>query len=252
MTPDLSRVLGVYFGDGSVDRGHGHTSYSFDVTTITPEFAVDLSLCLKRITGFSPKIRATRTYVTHKGEMVQVYRLRFGHTSFCQWIADITGTKSKIPNEVLQSSESCRLEFLSGFFDSEGHVGMTVSGADGVPRISTSVSGIKLMDEIRSLFVSTGFNCGTIRVRDITSVGNVARTFQINPVQVANKLRITIDKKNEILNLLVSPSETECEAPSNRMMLQSELHGDMERQAEMTCPKSGRRSSQWYVKPLRS
>ncbi|AEC51843.1 hypothetical protein PNA2_0927 [Pyrococcus sp. NA2] len=104
-SPQLAYIIGVYFGDGSIDSDERYR-YRVRLKVVDKEFAEAFANALKDI-GANPRI--------------------YFEGSTGRWCAEATSKElymflSKPKEELLRIAEMFPREFIRGFFDSEGYV----------------------------------------------------------------------------------------------------------------------------------
>ncbi len=113
LTPQLSKILGYYLGDGSheIDR----ISFSEQRKEVAVKYCKELQECFK----INPTLRLRES----KG----YYQIRVGSRTIAQFFKDVFKSGNKtldqtIPSIVLRSPDKVLASFISGFFDAEGYV----------------------------------------------------------------------------------------------------------------------------------
>jgi intein-encoded DNA endonuclease-like protein len=111
-SPELSYIVGVFFGDGSIylDNAGGGYKYKVRLKVVDKEFAEEFKRCLESI-GLKPSLRFERNKTRTDRWCVEAY-------------SKSLYTFLKQPKEKLfEIAREYPREFLRGFFDSEGSVG---------------------------------------------------------------------------------------------------------------------------------
>ncbi len=110
-SPELSYIIGVMFGDGSISFGRSGRSYKYRIRlkVIDKEFAEEFKRCLEAL-GLNPSLRLERD-----------------KTRTDRWCVEVCSKSLymflKQPKEKLfEIAREFSKEFLRGFFDSEGSV----------------------------------------------------------------------------------------------------------------------------------
>lgn len=118
----LGYLLGVYLGDGSVDRirtsrSKIEPSYYFKLGSIDKDFVEYVrDMCTLAITSNVPEIRITNEHEK------PVYRFSLGCADFCRWLLSICKDKTEIPAIIPRENSFLTKAFLEGIIDSEGYV----------------------------------------------------------------------------------------------------------------------------------
>ena len=125
LNPGLAYLLGVYLGDGSVDRiftsrSVTEPSYYFKLGSIDRDFVEYVRLvCSKVVTPRVPEIRKCEK---GNGGKNDVYRFSLGCADFCRWLLAQCEGKSKVPDIIPRKESFLTKRFLEGIVDSEGYV----------------------------------------------------------------------------------------------------------------------------------
>jgi len=118
----LAYLLGVYLGDGSVDkirtsRSKIEPSYYFKLGSIDKDFVEYVrDACVSVVAPNVPLIRESHE---HKKT---VYRFSLGCADFCRWLLSECNGKNQIPAIIPRQKSFLTKAFLEGIIDSEGYV----------------------------------------------------------------------------------------------------------------------------------
>lgn len=171
MTPELAYLIGIYITDGNLRFDY----YSGKVTTVsiastTIEIIDQCAKCLQSL-ELPCKISKIKKNQFHLGNK-QMYTANCYSTLFSQWVFDVCGKKSKIPQEIMQGDIECKIAFICGAIDGDGSVSkqgaITLRGIDnwlfmlpdlleslGIPCTGCSlVSMLKSGKEFRGVYIN--------------------------------------------------------------------------------------------------
>ena len=152
---DLAYLLGVYFGDASIDKKRR----CFTLLVVSKPFAESTAQSLRNIGFWSVKVKPTRrkTKAWHDipaGDHEWYFVGAFAD-SFVSWIESMTGP-DKSPNEKVPeflSTPQFKAQFLRGMFESEG----TYSPIDRGEQIIFSNTNYNLLALCKNLLEQLGF-----------------------------------------------------------------------------------------------
>lgn len=118
MSPELAYVIGCYLTDGWINIKRK----TIGMDNTCREYVDHFINCLISI-GVDAKQDQTKTnhHVAHKGKL-PVFRSRAYTQNLVTWLINCCASKSKIPDELLASSNKCKVAFLSACIDGDGCV----------------------------------------------------------------------------------------------------------------------------------
>jgi len=111
---DLTYILGVCLGDGSVFYVENNRSYLVELTVIEKDFALSFKRALKRI-GLNPSISDAGKTVAGN----DLYRVRAHSLVFYKWFNELSLDQIY---EVVSQKKVFTYAFLRGLFESEGSI----------------------------------------------------------------------------------------------------------------------------------
>lgn len=112
LNEDLSYLLGVYLGDGSVYKNEQGAVFSH--SSIDEDFIKKTQEAVLNILKYKP------TYCYYENK--QQYSLRVCSTDFAEWLLNVTNNKEKIPDIIFKTNEKNICAFLNGLLDSEASI----------------------------------------------------------------------------------------------------------------------------------
>lgn len=115
----LSYILGVLLGDGSAFKyKHGNgSSYMVQLQVVDPSFAKNFTEELKLI-GMNPKTQKIKNQRYTNGH---IYQVQAYSKVFVDWFSKLSIQDIK---SLISKEKNFVINFLKGFFDSEGHFGI--------------------------------------------------------------------------------------------------------------------------------
>lgn len=121
----FSYLLGVYLGDGCVTTS-GYTSISFKLNTIDLDFAEATVNALEELTGRRPNILK---YKVKRGR--DNHHITLACKELCDVLITDTQDKQVIPEYVFNWPTDNKISFIAGLMDSEGFVAATTHNRTG-------------------------------------------------------------------------------------------------------------------------
>jgi hypothetical protein len=210
MTSDLSYIVGVYMGDGSVYismEGYGYFTHG----SVDMDFLEKVANCANVIFGQKPKIKFLRKAPNANSR--DMFGLHVCCTQFALWLRETTGNKGFIPKSISSGSLEIRIAFLQGLMDSEGYISERTTKENGrtnTPSMNFSVKSEWIFD-VRAMMIEIG-----IGVADITTSSGQYR-YLIDPRSyMQNGLTFTIRRKRERLERALLPHESKSRVKSKR------------------------------------
>lgn len=224
----LAYIAGVYLGDGWMGRLKKYNRWDFRLNTIDNDFAEATAKAMFELTGRKPKIHI---YPVSKSSKPN-HSITFGCKDLF-FLIDATAYKTCIPDFVKKANREEKLEFVAGIMDSEGYVAKRQK--DNALTLGLKATG-NWMYEFQALMQSLGVQVGKIG-KELLPSGKTAIRFHFNILSwIKSGCYFNISRKqNRINKWALNPQRLICRT-SNKMKIESELHSDMQRLAEMPNP----------------
>ncbi len=191
LTPEKAYILGVICGDGYINYKDRYIS----LETISMDFIKKFQESVVNVYGtiFKGKIAPTcnRKYriVICGKQMIEDLK---------KYLGDKKGTFSwKVPPEIISSDENCKINFIRGFFDSEGTVckryslNFWSSNIEGLKQIKELLGGLNITSS--DIKPYKGDNCNRLYV---TSKENIVRFIKL----IGTNIPYKYDKMKYLLN----------------------------------------------------
>lgn len=117
LTPELTYLMGVFFGDGCITRykSRDFEWFKFTLRSIDRDFVEYTARCVDSLIGYLPKVHTTEN---RKNRLI--YYISIGNNDLFCWMKTISNGKTLIPNLIWNAPKELKVEFLSGFMDSDG------------------------------------------------------------------------------------------------------------------------------------
>ena len=182
MTPELAYILGVMFGDGYT---YGRVRANVvGLGVIDKDFRDIFASILEKWSGKRPYI----VEYPKRGRLY--YTCLLYSTSAGEFLANYKKL-GNIPDDILDGTNEVKIMFIKGFADSEG------SGQ--LYRITITNKNIKLLNGIKAMLVSLGFDGTKLQVKNHTKFGvyglNISGKSNVNLYKVL--IGFSIKRKQE-------------------------------------------------------
>lgn len=122
MSPELAYIAGAYITDGWIKFEYKtKTPRQMSIAVTSEEFSRTVYEYL-RVIGCKSTIKYNdKIHPSRKGKKPQWITYTCA-SDFCKWIYEATQNKQKIPDEIMASDANCKIAFLCGVIDGDGHL----------------------------------------------------------------------------------------------------------------------------------
>ena len=164
--PEFYYLLGVYFGDGWISKNN------FGLKVCDIEFLEKWRRCCLIVLGRAGNI-STHTHIEeHQKNWRPSFTSSVRDVNFCDYVLELTKSKTIIPDIVKQASKECKLEFCAGFFDSEGMIAARYDGTKAAHYSATVYNTQIFIYDIRQLFLDIDLLPKKVNIEKRRTVAN--------------------------------------------------------------------------------
>lgn len=196
MNKNLAYILGVFLGDGSIDK----SNRTFTLQTIDKDFSEKTSKCLKELSN--NKVTSGQVNRLTSANRI-VFTSSVSDAIFCRELQNLTHNRKNLPIDFGEWEKIWQRELISGLLDSEGYISKTREHIYNGQKVCDLKIGIGACDlwlyELHLFCQQNGIKVGII-TREILKSDKIFAKFGFNKKSfIDNGLYFNIKRKQDRL-----------------------------------------------------